>query len=290
MYGPFLKTATEIRDFSFAKLVTGDEDSVIVIFPKATGRYISQVRGYHSEFHFQKIAHDLVHRLRFEQYELLSQTVHAGTAFGPLSLIKPTSSDVFALEEEDWPIPNELAVAVPGPHKPKELRKNDLVLGDNDCEITVAVGLGSLLKDSWTAVQDYTINWAVVWGTLVQLAAWLLGGFDLQIKVVSEIIVIFVVTKALLNLKAGEFGLAFWRIFHFPLWMLVIALGTLGDMSLFHVSGIVSLRTMAMIFVTSWCLGGSVTATMTLLGLKQVEHFRKGFKRLIRETFSDEGQ
>ncbi len=49
-------------------------------------------------------------------------------------------------------------------------------------------------------------------------------------------------------------------------------------------------RDEAMIFVTSWCLGGSVTATMTLLGLKQVEHFRKGFKRLIRETFSDEGQ
>ena len=105
------------------------------------------------------------------------------------------------MEEERWPIPNELAVAIPEPRKPKELRKNDLVLGDNDREITVAVGLGSLLKDSWTAVQDYTINWAVVWGTLVQLAAWLLGGFDLQIKVVSAIIVIFVVTKALLNLK-----------------------------------------------------------------------------------------
>jgi hypothetical protein len=188
------------------------------------------------------------------------------------------------LEEEQSSVPNEWADIQEG------LRKNDTALGDNDREITVAVGLGSLLKDSWAAVRDYTIDWMAVLGALVQLAAWLLGGFDLQIKVVASIVVIFLVTKALLNLRAGEFGLAFWRILHFPLWMIVIALGNLGDLSLSHVEGIISLRTVAMVFVTSWCLGGSVTATMRLLGLERIEHFRKGFKRLIRETFSDEGE
>lgn len=157
---------------------------------------------------------------------------------------------------------------------------------DIDGEITVSAGLGLLLSDSWAVIRKYTISWMAIWGALVQLTAWLLGGFDAELKVTTALVILFLVTKALVHLKVGEFGLAFWRILHFPLWMTIIAIGTLLDLS--HAEDATSMRKLAMIFVTAWCSGGSISAVMKLLGLERVEHLRKGFKKLIRETFADD--
>jgi hypothetical protein len=155
-----------------------------------------------------------------------------------------------------------------------------------DREITVTSGLAFLLSDSWATIRRYTISWVAAWGALVQLVAWLLGGFDAELRVTTALVIIFLLIKALVHLQAGEFGMAFWRILHFPLWMLIIAIGTLADLS--HAESAISCRTISMLFVNSWCIGGSTTTVLKLLGLKRVEQLRRGIKKLIRETFAED--
>jgi hypothetical protein len=253
----FPKTAAEIRDFSYAKLTREDEEFIVVFSLRTNVQAPSQGLVFGGWYEGDR--------------PLFSQSVHIDWAQGAhwkRSYFKNA--------------PTRLTQQLQLVEAPDEQSE------ENDREITVTAGLGLVLRDSWATVREYTVSWMALWGALVQLVAWLMGGFDGQLKVTTAIVILYVITKALVHLRVGEFGLAFWRVLHFPLWMTLITIGTLGDLS--HAESATSMRKVAMFFVTVWCLGGSTTAVMTLLGLKRVDHLRKGFKRLIRETFAEEDE
>jgi len=183
----FPKTAAEIKDFSYAKLTREDEDIVVVLAWGADQVPVVYRSGYGAATPFSQS----VHSNRILPTRLISWSSYLKGA--PTNLTQQL----------------ELVGA--------RAEKNEESSEENDGEITVTAGLGLLLKDSWSAVREYTVSWMAIWGGLVQLAAWLLGGFDAELKITTAIVILFLVSKALVHFRAGEIGLAFWRILHFPL-------------------------------------------------------------------------
>lgn len=159
-----------------------------------------------------------------------------------------------------------------------------LPLSMEESEITVVSALKMLLKDTFITMRDQTFSWAALWGGLVQLLARLVGGFDAQVEAVVGLVIFYLTAKALLDLRAGQFGSAAWRIFHFPIWMCLIVLGNLADLSQIPELRPVS-RELALTFVGIWCFGGATQGFMQLLGIERVDRFRRDFKRIVRENF-----
>lgn len=165
------------------------------------------------------------------------------------------------------------------------LQENDsLPLSVEESEITIVSALNLLLKDTLSTVRDHSFNWTALLGGLFQLLVWSFGGFDVQFEAVVGLVVLYLFAKALLDLRAGAFGLAAWRIFHFPIWMFIVAAGHLAELSRIPELRPVS-RELALTFVGIWCMGGATNGFMQLLGIERVDRFRRDLKRIVRENF-----
>jgi hypothetical protein len=185
----------------------------------------------------------------------------------------------------DWPVAESEEELETGDFQFLALQEGDfLPLSAEESEITVVSALNVLLKDTLSTVRDQSFNWTALLGGLFQLLAWSFGGFDVQFEAVVGLVILYLVAKALLDLRAGAFGLAAWRIFHFPIWMFIVALGHLAELS--HIPELRPVsRELALTFVGIWCMGGAANGFMQLLGIDRVDRFRRDLKRIVPENF-----
>jgi hypothetical protein len=269
----FPKTAAEIKAFSLARLLSEyNDDAIIIVSLRALARRQAPLSNLH---------HSSPFRVEPIRPTLLTQAL---SHYVDLSKVDYLREDF----RREYGLLGTSVVPEPQTLEPQTLETIDNHDPYGNCEVTVTAGVALLLTDSWHCIRDYTISWMMVWGGLVQLVAYLLGGLDLQLKAVTALVLIFLASKALLSLRSGEFGQAFWRVLHFPLWMTLIAVASLGDT--LHAETLVSLRGVAMFFVTTWTLGGSTNAILLLLGIERANQFRKDVKRAFRRLFEDEDE